>query len=183
MDQRVREFFLTYEQATSSSDISAISGLYADTFMFGGPNGVHSVKKEDFLKVVPQMKAHFRSMGISETQLQSAEASSLDSKYLLAKVEWRINFQNSSGSKHIDASASYVLARGPEDALSIILQIDHQDLASVIQSQQRGQHEIASSDAPSQHGLQSQAKSSAHLGKPGAAGIPVSLRPLSINVR
>ena len=48
MDQQVNEFFLQYERATSSSDVSGIGGLYSDTFMFGGPNGVQAVKKEDF---------------------------------------------------------------------------------------------------------------------------------------
>jgi len=66
MDQRIKEFFLKYEKANSSSDVSAIGALYADTFMFGGTNGVQAVKREDFLKVVPKMKAHFSSMGLSE---------------------------------------------------------------------------------------------------------------------
>ncbi|SRR6266496_107634 len=132
MDQRVKEFFLQYERANSSGDVSAIGGLYADIFMFGGPKGVQSVKKDDFLRVIPKMKAHLSSMGLSETQLQTVEANPLDSKYLLAKVVWGMKVRNSSGSKHLDASATYVLVRGQADALSIILQIDHQDLASVI---------------------------------------------------
>jgi len=135
MDQRVTEFFLKYEKANSSSDVCEIGGLYANTFMFGGPNGVQAVKKEDFLKVVPKMKVHFFSMGLSETQLQTVEASPLDSKYLLARVAWRMKVRNSSGSKHVDASATYVLVRGREDTLSIVFQIDHQDLASVIKGQ------------------------------------------------
>ncbi len=139
MDQRVKEFFLQYERANSSSDVSAIGGLYADTFMFGGPNGVQAVRKEDFLKVVPKMKAHFSSMGLSETQLQTVEANPLDSKYLLAKVAWTIKFRNSSGSKHVDAFATYVMVRDQGDALSIVFQIDHQDMASVIKEQQNTQ--------------------------------------------
>jgi hypothetical protein len=103
--------------------------------MFGGPNGVHAVKKEDFLKVVPKMKAHFSSLGLSETLLQTVDANPLDSKYLLAKVAWRMNFRNSSGSKHVNAFATYILLRGRGDALSIVFQIDHQDLASVIKEQ------------------------------------------------
>lgn len=140
MNQRVKEFFLTYEKANSSSDVSAIGSLYADSFTFGGPNGVQAVKKEDFLKVVPKMKMHFSSMGISETELEAVEASPLDSKYLLAKVVWRINFRDSQGNKHVDASATYVLARGKDDALSIVFQIDHQDLASTIKKQQTTEH-------------------------------------------
>ena len=139
MNQGVKEFFLEFEKANSSSDASAIGGLYADTFMFGGPNGVQAVKREDFLKVVPKMKVHFSSMGLSETQLLTVEANPLDSKYLLAKVVWRIKFRMSFGSRHVDASATYVLARGPRDALSIVFQIDHQDLASAIKGQQNTQ--------------------------------------------
>lgn len=139
MDQRVKEFFLQYKKANSSSDVFGISSLYADTFMFGGPNGVQAVKKEDFLNVVPKMKVHFSSMGISETQLQTVEANPLDSKYLLATVVWRMKLRNASGSKHVDASATYILVRGHGDALAIVFQIDHQDLASVIKGQQNTQ--------------------------------------------
>ena len=137
MDQQIREFFLTYEKANSSSDLSAIGGLYADTFMFGGPRGVQVVKKEDFLKVIPKMKAHFSTMGVVDTQLQTAETRRLDSKYLLTTVIWRIKFRNSFESSYVDASASYVLARGQENTLSIVLQIDHQDLSSVLEGQQK----------------------------------------------
>jgi ketosteroid isomerase-like protein len=139
MDQRVKEFFLKYEKANSSSDVSAIGGLYADTFMFAGTNGVQAVKKEDFLKVVPKMKEHFSSMGLSETQLQTVEANPLDSKYLLATVVWRMKLRNASASKHVEVSATYVLARGQGDAFSIVFQIDHQNLASVIKGQQNTQ--------------------------------------------
>jgi hypothetical protein len=132
----VKEFFLQYERANYSSDVSVISGLYADTFMFGGPNGVQAVKKEDFLRVVPKMKFQFSSMGLSETHLQSVEAKPLDSKYLLVKVGWRMKLQNSSGMRHLDTSATYLLARGNGDALSIVFQIDHQDLASVVKELQ-----------------------------------------------
>jgi hypothetical protein len=136
MDQRVKEFFLQYERANLSSDVSEISALYADTFMFGGPNGVQAVKKEDFLKVLPKRKTYFSSMGLSETQLESVDANSLDSKYLLAKVGWRMKLQNSSCNRTLDTFATYVLVQGNGDALSIVFQIDHQDLASVIKELQ-----------------------------------------------
>ncbi len=64
MDQRVKEFFLQYERANSSGDVSAIGGLYADIFMFGGPKGVQSVKKDDFLRVIPKITN--RSSGFGE---------------------------------------------------------------------------------------------------------------------
>ena len=135
MDQCVKEFFLEYERANSSSNPSAIGGLYADTFMFAGPQGVQAVKKEDFLKIVPKMKAIFSSMGLCETRLKTVKANPLDSRYLLATVGWRMKFRNSS-TKPVDAVATYILVLGQENTLSIVFQIDHQDLAGLIKEQQ-----------------------------------------------
>ena len=64
--------------------VAFIGSLYADAFMFAGPNGARTVRKEDFLKVVPKMKAYFASIGLSETCLHSVETVAVDSKYLLA---------------------------------------------------------------------------------------------------
>lgn len=136
MNQRVHEFFLRYEQSTASSDVSKIAELYADTFMFGGASGVQAVKKEDFLKVIPKRKAYFEAMGLSDTRLESVEATPIDSIYLLAKVAWKIQFQTSSGTRDLDIFATYVLRRSSEDLLSIVFQIDHQDLANVIKELQ-----------------------------------------------
>jgi len=136
MNQRVTEFFLQYERANSSSDVSSSGDLYADTFMFGGPQGVQAVKKADFLKVVPKMKSHLSSMGLVKTRLDTVEMHPIDSKYLLVNVGWRMTVRNSSGCRRVDASATYVLFRGQDEELSIVFQIDHQDLASVIKSQQ-----------------------------------------------
>jgi len=106
--------------------------------MFAGPNGVNVVEREGFLKVIPKMKAHFASMGLFESQVQSVDAHQLDSKYLLAKVGWKMGIRNPSGSSiYVDVFATYVLVREPADTLSIVFQIDHQDLATVIKSQQK----------------------------------------------
>ncbi len=135
MDQEVKEFFSRYEKANSSSDISAIGNLYANAFMFGGPSGVVAVRKEDFLKVLPNKKSYFSSIGLSETNLQSVEATAIDSKYVLVKTAWKMTVQNSTGGRQVDAFATYVLERSQDDVFSIVFQIDHQDLKSIIQNQ------------------------------------------------
>ncbi len=136
MDQAIKHFFEQYEKANASSDLAMIGTLYADTFMFGGAKGVQAVEKEDFLKVLPKMKAHFASMGLSETQLQSVNASAIDAKYFLARTVWKITVRDSRGGvKQVDAFATYVLEH-KEGTLCIVFQIDHQDLAAVIKGQQ-----------------------------------------------
>jgi len=138
MDKRVEAFFHEYEAANSSLDVTRIGNLYAELFLFGGPNGVQAVKKEDFLKVVPKMKAHFGSLGLKRTRLSSVEGTEITSRYLLAKVKWTMTIENSGSENDVEAAATYVLECRGADALRIVFQIDHQDLASVIASRLDG---------------------------------------------
>ena len=48
MDQQVKAFLETYARANSSSDVSLIGSLYADAFMFAGPNGARTIPKRRF---------------------------------------------------------------------------------------------------------------------------------------
>jgi len=137
VDQQVKAFLEKYARANSSSDVSLIGSLYADAFMFAGPNGARTVRKEDFLKIIPKMKAYFASIGLSETCLHSVETVAVDSKYLLAKAGWKITVRDQNGDcRQLDAFATYVLERKDADTLSIVMQIDHQDLATLIRNHQ-----------------------------------------------
>jgi hypothetical protein len=53
----VKSFFTRYEAANATFDVEQLAACYAEVFMFGGPEGVQCVKKEDFLKVLPRRKA------------------------------------------------------------------------------------------------------------------------------
>ncbi len=132
MDKLVQAFFRTYEAATATSDFAAFGELYADTFMFAGPNAFRAVRKEDFLKVIPRMKAQYASLGLTDTRLLSVEAVDLDSRYVQAKVHWRMTICTQTGPlRNFDAFATYVLQRC-DDKLCIVFQLDHQDLPAVI---------------------------------------------------
>ena len=137
MTRQARDFFTTYEKANSTSDIAKITDLYAASFMFGGPAGVQAVAREDFLKVIPKMKAHYSSMGLFKTELRNVEVTPINSKYLLTTVSWTMRIHAPSATRNIDALATYILMRGQDDGLSIVFQIDHQDLATLIPERQR----------------------------------------------
>src|SRR5262249_4141731 len=74
----VESFFAGYEAANAIFDVDRIAACYADVFMFGGPDGVRCVTKEDFLKVLPRRKEFFRSRGLVSSKLESLETSALD---------------------------------------------------------------------------------------------------------
>lgn len=136
MNQTLKEFFEQYQRATATSDLSAMGGLYQDTFMFAGANGVKVVKKEDFLKVIPKMKTHLTSIGLTATELQTVDVSPINAKYYLAKTAWRMTVVDTKGrARQLDALATYVLEQKADDTLSIVFQIDHQDLATVISAE------------------------------------------------
>ena len=125
----VRSFFSGYETANARFDLEQIAACYADVFMFGGPQGVQSVKKEDFLKVLPRRKEFFRSQGLVSSSVDSLEASALDSKYTLVRVIWNMRFdREASEPKYSKNAASYVLSK-TDDGFQIVFQVDHQDLS------------------------------------------------------
>jgi hypothetical protein len=129
----VKSFFTRYEAANAISDMEQIAACYADVFMFGGPDGVQCVKKEDFLKVLPRRKEFFRSRGLVSSNIDSLAASTLASKYTLVKVVWNMRFDRSGGEMICNQNtASYILS-GANERFQIVFQIDHQDLTKRVQ--------------------------------------------------
>lgn len=134
-NSQVQDFFSRYDQANNNSNLTAFEKLYADRFMFAGPKGTHVVERDAFLKIIPRMKAQLSAMGLVEREVKTVESYPLDSKYLLAKVGWKMVVESVTGNKQVEAFATFVLHRGEEDALSIVFQLDHQDLSEVLKSQ------------------------------------------------
>ncbi|HZR66697.1 MAG TPA: hypothetical protein VFA85_16265 [Terriglobales bacterium] len=133
MDTKVREFFARYEQANAEFEVAEIASLYADVFLFGGPKGAQSIKKDDFIKVLPRRKEFFKSIGLVSSKVERIETSELDSHYILAKVVWRMLIERKDKAPaDIQTSASYLLFNSA-NSFQIVLQVDHQDLAGRIQ--------------------------------------------------
>ena len=133
MDANVKEFFDGYEKANAEFEIPNIAALYADVFMFGGPQGVQCVKKEDFVRVLPKRKEFFRSVGLVSSKIESLEASNLDSKYVLVRTVWNMSFRGTNADEVTrKTSATYVLSNIGK-SFEIVLQLDHQDLMKIVQ--------------------------------------------------
>ena len=127
------EFFRLYEQANRDFDVQLIAKLYADTFMFGNPKGVQAVKKEDFVKVLPRRKEFMKTAGLLSSRVDSVQASTLDSKYVLVKTVWNMSFRGTNANEvALKISATYVLSNIGE-SFEIVLQLDHQDLMKIVQ--------------------------------------------------
>jgi hypothetical protein len=129
----VEEFFRRYEQANKDFDVQLIAKLYADTFMFGNPQGVQAVKKEEFIKVLPRRKDFMKTAGLVSSRVDSAATSPLDSKYILVKTVWNMRFRINNGDEvACKTSATYILSSSGE-SFEIVFQLDHQDLMKMVQ--------------------------------------------------
>jgi hypothetical protein len=128
MTSFVSSFFATFEKSISEADVSTVASLYADVFMFGGPRGVQTVKKDDFLKLLPKRKEYFASMGLGKSTVASIDETALDAKYILARVAWKMSLKISPEvSKQFETKATYILEIRNETPV-IVMQLDHQDL-------------------------------------------------------
>lgn len=129
----VKSFFSRYEAANAIFDVEQIADCYADVFMFGGPEGVRCLKKEDFLKVLPRRKEFFRSRGLVSSTIDSLTASKLDARYTLVKVVWNMRFERNAGEPVCSQNAASYVLSGENPLFQIVFQIDHQDLTKRVQ--------------------------------------------------
>ena len=124
----VKAFFAGYEKANATFDLEQIAACYADVFMFGGPEGCQCVKKEDFLKVLPRRKEFFRSRGLVSSNIDSLEASAMDSRYTLVRVSWNMRFEAATGEPTYSKNAATYILSETDNRFQIVFQVDHQDL-------------------------------------------------------
>ena len=74
-----------------------------------------------------------KTAGLVSSRVDSAEASTLDSKYILVKTVWNMLFRtNNGGAVARKTSATYILSSSG-DSFEIVFQVDHQDLMKIVQ--------------------------------------------------
>ncbi len=129
----VGKFFEDYERGVNAHDNELLASRYGESFLFAGPQGAQSVKKDDFLKMLPKRQEFFKAVGLTSSKIQSLEETRLDDNYVLIKAYWNMRFEKEPGRPlENETSATYILHR-QEDSLRIVCQIDHQDLMKRVQ--------------------------------------------------
>jgi len=133
----VRRFFEDYERSVNASNLEGtpelIASRYSDSFMFAGPQGAQAVKKEDFLKALPNRQWFFKTVGLTSSTIRSLEETFLDDNYVMVKAYWNIRFEKEAEQPVVaETSATYILCQ-EESSLRIVFQLDHQDLMKTAQ--------------------------------------------------
>jgi hypothetical protein len=129
----VRALFEAYARATASADPAFFATAYGETFMFAGPATVQSVKRDDFLKVVPKRRAFFAAVGLTATEVSSIDERPLDEHHLLVRVGWTFRFERHPARPIAEEGAATYVLRRQDGRLQIVFQLDHQDLTRRVQ--------------------------------------------------
>jgi len=124
----VQNFFDGFEESSNTLNLELLGSQYGDSFMFAGRAGAISIKKDDFLKVLPKRYGFFKTIGLVSSKITAIEETQLDKNYFLVRVNWEMRFEKDGDQPLREmTSATYVLIQ-KEDSLQIVFQLDHQDL-------------------------------------------------------
>jgi hypothetical protein len=130
----VKAFFDLYESNIDASDPAAIAAQYGESFVFAGPKGTQSVRRDDFVKVLPKRQGFFKSLGLRSSKVVALEEASCDDRCMLVKAQWRLHFGSAAAASgsDLEVCATYLLQQQP-DGLRIVFQLDHDDLTKRVE--------------------------------------------------
>ncbi|TJZ76258.1 hypothetical protein [Chitiniphilus eburneus] len=95
---KVRQFFARYEEGANTFDPDLVCGQFTDVFMGADPNGVAAIPNDQvFRDAIPQREAFFSQIGFRAAKVLEVIETPLDPRYTMAKVLWRMTFENPPG--------------------------------------------------------------------------------------
>lgn len=108
------EFFNRYAELSMGPTPEALAGLYAPTFIVGGPDGSRAFTNDaDFIAWLRQVSAFNRQHGMRALRVVSIRDVTLSALHVLASVSWGAQFEK-TGDRLIEFEIAYLLERAPD---------------------------------------------------------------------
>lgn len=128
----IQRFFDEFTRRTNSPDASSQPSQFADVFLAAGPQGAKSVRISDFAPAVDQRRQLFNKLGCRSTALVSLDETPLDSRYIMARTQWQMNFvRDHGGPEEITVASTFLLDAGSDD-YKILVYLAHQDIMQIL---------------------------------------------------
>jgi hypothetical protein len=119
-------FFSRYAELSMGPQPEALAGLYAATFIVGGPEGSHAFTNDArFIEWLRQVADFNRQHGMSALRAVAIRDVTLSPLHTLAVVTWGARFEK-SGDRVIKFEISYLLEKA-EDEWRILSYISRSD--------------------------------------------------------
>jgi len=132
VSEAIDVFFREFEKNSNTGDGDQIANQFADPFMVADPSGSRVVRSADLRSAIPQRKKLFKSLGCRTTTLESIHETKLDDQYVLAKTEWRMQFDHGTGTpENITAWSTFVIQTSGETP-KIVFYLTHENIMAVL---------------------------------------------------
>lgn len=119
-------FFTRYAEISTGPQPQALAGLYAPTFIVGGPQGSQAFTNDaSFIEWVRQVADFNRQHGMRDLTVVSVRDTTLSPIHTLATVTWATRFEK-TGDRLIEFEISYLLEQD-EDKWRILSYISRSD--------------------------------------------------------
>lgn len=111
----LERFFNRYAELSLGPQPEALAGLYAPTFIVGGPEGSHAFANDSqFREWLGHVAAFNREHGMRHLAVVSIEDMELSPVHVLAAVTWGARFDK-TGERTIEFAISYLLEKAGSD--------------------------------------------------------------------
>jgi hypothetical protein len=109
-----------------------VAELFADVFLHADPHGAAPVPRHAMLAALPQRERSFAAAGLGRARLDSATETALDDHYVLLRTHWSAPSTVPDGGSGPLALDSTFLLRRDNSRLSVVVHLNHADIAAVL---------------------------------------------------
>jgi hypothetical protein len=128
-------FISIYKKTINSTDIDVLKGRYSENVLFSCKDNDIYIKIEKMYPIVYKMTERYKSNGYKESIIKNVEYIQLDEYYCLVKIYIDMLFINDKRPQYIrDIKATYII-KNENGNYKVIVQIDHQDLPSILRKE------------------------------------------------
>lgn len=108
-------FFRRYAELSMGDRPEALAGVYAPTFIVGGPEGSQAFANDDrFLEWLRQVAAFNRRHGMRSLEAVAVRDAALSPLHTLATVTWGVRFDK-TGDRRIEFEIAYLLEKAGDE--------------------------------------------------------------------
>lgn len=132
MTTPMQSFFQSYERHSTEENLSELASNFAETFLAAGPQGAKCVSAAVFAPALAQRKQLFDRLGCRRPELVSVTETPLDSRYVLARTQWRFTFEPSQAQPVTIPVESTFLLDTAAKPFRILVYLAHQDILTIL---------------------------------------------------
>jgi hypothetical protein len=127
-DERIREFFLQYQEGANTFDPELVTSQFTPEFMDAGPRGVMTFQNDErFAQAVREREPFMRGIGFRDAKVLEIEPTTLSDTYSLVRVRWSMWFAPDGRDDLVAEFLIDYLVFITDDAIKVAAYISHDD--------------------------------------------------------